>query len=82
MERMLILTPGEGVVDVEARGGEPSVIGSYWNATRRFLATGDESVLDDFRGVVIDGYELETGPDEIEYCALTGELDIQDIYES
>jgi hypothetical protein len=58
-----------------------SIIGSYWNAVRHFLGSGDVSVLDTYRGVTIGGIELETDPDAIEDFDSTGELDFRDIYD-
>ncbi len=61
---------------------DASLLGSYWNAVQRYLDTGDEEALIDFRGVTVGvgGSELETNPAEIEYWARVGELDFTDIY--
>ena len=81
-ERMRIIARGIGPVYTDVRTeDEASVIGSYWNAVRRFVRTGDASDLGDFEGVRIGEYELETDPGEIEYWAAAGELEFEDIYE-
>jgi hypothetical protein len=55
---MRIITNG-GVEPIQVDHTTASIIGAYWNDIRRFLATGDGSVLDLYRGVLVDGFELE-----------------------
>ena len=82
MERMRMLARGLGRIWVEPRNDEEaSDIGSYWNAARKFARTGDDSDLWPFEGLFIGEYEFETDPDEIEFWALRGELEFEDIYE-
>lgn len=81
MARMRILTRG-GVEDVELHTFRArSVVGSYWNAVQRFLATGETDDLEVYRGYRIRGHWLLTDPDEIERQARIGELNVDDIYE-
>jgi hypothetical protein len=58
-----------------ASSAQRSLIGSYHNAVRAALDTGDESLLDRFRGKVIDGFELECDLDVLEQMGLEGKLD-------
>jgi hypothetical protein len=78
---MRILTR-DGVIDalIEVGSKEASILGSYWNAVKHFLETGDAEPLAPFRGVVIGGHELEVDPDWIEYWAYQGDLGFPDIY--
>lgn len=80
-DRMRILTStGPQWVDVTT-DSDASDIGSFWNGVRKFVNTGDDSGLWAFEGQVIGEYELLTDLDEIEYWALRGELEFEDIYE-
>jgi hypothetical protein len=80
MTLMRILTPW-GIADVELQTPEGrSMVGQYWNAVQRFLATGETEPLEPFRWTLIRDRLLLTDPDEIERLARLGELDIDDIY--
>ena len=80
-ERMRILT-ASGVEDVELHTSEArSVVGSYWNAVQRFLATGDAEAFGPYSRTIVRGHRLLIDPDEIERLARLGELDVDDIYE-
>ncbi len=73
----------DGVEDLPVRNdAEASLLGSYWNAVQRFLATGEEEGLARFGPVQVGGKRLEVDPDRIEFWARYGELDFEDIYES
>lgn len=79
---MRVLT-GEGVEDISVpTERDASLVGSYWNAVQRFLATGEEEGLARFGRVRVAGRQLEVDPDRIEFWARYGELDFEDIYES
>ena len=79
---MRIIARGIGPIFVDVRTeAEASDVGSYWNAVRHFVRTGDDSGLSYFEGVRIGEYELETDLQEIEYWAAAGELEFEDIYE-
>jgi hypothetical protein len=81
-DRMRILARGAGPVWVDVEDvEEASDLGSYWNAVRHFLRTGDDFNVSQFEGMVVGGYELETDPDEIEFWSIHGELEFEDIYE-
>jgi hypothetical protein len=54
--------------------------GSYWNGVRRYVRTGDESGLWPLEGAGVGLYRFETDPDEIDYWAIRGELEFEDIY--
>jgi soluble cytochrome b562 len=80
-DRMRILTAdGPKWVDVESYS-DASDIGTYWNAVRKFVNTGDDSGLWAFEGEFIGVDELLTDLDDIEYWAQVGELEFEDIYE-
>jgi hypothetical protein len=80
-DRMRILTSsGPQGADVTT-DADASDIGSYWNGVRKYLNTGDDSGLWPFEGRFIGEYELLTDPDEIDFWALRGELEFEDIYE-
>lgn len=80
--RMPILTTN-GRIWVEVENPiERSLVGSYWNAAHRYRDTGDLEPLDSFAGRQVAGHLLETDPDEIEFRAAQGELDVEDIYEA
>ena len=79
-QRMSVLST-EGLRDIDTRGSRArSLVGSHWSALGKFLAAGDVSVLDPFRGKRVGGVELATDPDLIEEYGRQGELDIDDIY--
>jgi hypothetical protein len=75
--RMRIVTGGDvrGVL-VEEGGKEASLVGSYWNAVKRFLA-GDADALQPFEGKTVGPWPLETDPDTIESLATIGEIDVR-----
>lgn len=77
---MRILT-NTGVHVVDANRREASSVGRYWSAIGRYLQNEDDSELRKFRGVTVNGYELETDLDVIDELAARGELDFEDIYE-
>lgn len=80
-DRMRVLaSSGPQWVDVTT-DSHASDIGSYWNAVRKYVSTGDDSALWAFMGRVIAGHQLLTDPDEIDVWALRGELEFEDIYE-
>ena len=82
MARMRILTP-DGVKEIEVSDPkDASTLGSYWNAVRRLLNTGDVQALLDFEGASVAGQPLEVDPDVIEELGFRDELDFDDIYES
>ena len=80
--RLMRILTRDGVIDapVEVGPGEASLLGSYWNAIRQFLETGEMDLLEPFEGVVVAGHVLETEPDWIEYWAYQGDLGFPDIY--
>jgi hypothetical protein len=67
---MRILTR-DGVIDapVEVGSDDASALGSYWNAIKQFLETGETDRLEPFRDTAVTGHLLETDPDWIEYWA-------------
>jgi hypothetical protein len=80
-DRMRVLTPsGPQWIDVTSYA-DASDIGSYWNAVRKYVRTGDDSGLWPHEGHIIGDSELLTDPDEIDFWALRGELEFEDIYE-
>jgi hypothetical protein len=80
MTWMRILTPW-GITDVELETpAGRSMVGQYWNAVQRFLATGETEPLEPFQATLIRDRLLLTDPDEIERLARIGEIDIDDIY--
>jgi hypothetical protein len=82
MARMRILTDN-GVEDVELHTFRArSMVGSYWNAVRLYLWTGETEPLETFAGWRIRGHWLLTDPDLIDRYARIGELDLDDIYAS
>ena len=82
MSRMRILT-SSGIEDVELRTGEAkSTVGSYWNAVRHYLWSGETDELQRFSRTKIRGRRLLTDPDRIDQLARIGDLDFEDIYES
>ena len=82
MSRMRILT-SSGIEDVELHSDQArSTVGSYWNAVRRYLWTGETDDLDRFSRTLIRDRRLLTDPDLIDRLARIGELDFEDIYES
>jgi hypothetical protein len=77
---MRVLTnTGVEVVDTSRR--DASTVGRHWSAVGHYLEHGDDSELRKFRGVTVNGYELETDLDVIDELAARGELDFEDIYE-
>ncbi len=79
---VLVLTK-EGLKPLVPHGSRvTSLVAKHWNAVQRFLATGEEDVLQRFRGKRVAGYELETDPDVIEREGHRGELEFEELYES
>jgi hypothetical protein len=71
-DRMRILTD-EGVIETLVLSDEvASRIGSYWNAVRRYLYTGETEQLEEFGEESINFHRLLTDPDRIdEWARLT-----------
>jgi hypothetical protein len=81
MDRMRILTRN-GVEFVEVQSErEASIVGSYWNAVRRYVHTGDDIGLAALDTLSVAERDLETDVDWIDYWAVRGELEFEDIYE-
>lgn len=59
---------------------EATAVGRHWNAVRRYLDHGYDEDLPEFEGVDVDGHELETRENAIEYWAVRGEIHFEDIY--
>lgn len=79
--RVRVIGP-EGEAWVDVRGSRrASLVGEYWNAVRRYLATGDEAPLARFRGARVGGVELQTEPEAIEELARRGEVSFESLYE-
>jgi hypothetical protein len=80
--RLMRLLTRDGVIDepIEVGSWEASVLGSYWNAVKWFLETGETEALAPFEDLVVAGHVLETDPDWIEYWAYQGDLGFPDIY--
>lgn len=60
---------------------EASIVGRHDNAVRQYLDTGDTRALEPFDGVEVQGHELETSPDALDWYALTNDIRFEDIYE-
>jgi hypothetical protein len=72
----------EGPKAIGVRGSRvASVVGAHASASQHFLATGDDSRLQTFKGKRVGGLLLETDPDVIEAWARRGALDFEAIYE-
>ena len=81
-DHMRILT-ADGVKDtLVLDDGTASLIGSYWNAVRRYLWTGDTRQLEEFEGKWVNFHRLLTDPDLIDDWDRVGELELDSIYES
>ena len=67
MARMPILSDGE-LVEIETDDRrELELIGLYWQAgISGFLDTGEVERLEQFEGLTVSGFSLETDPDAIE----------------
>jgi hypothetical protein len=80
LDRMRILTE-DGVIDtLVLDDGTASMIGSYWNAVRRYLWTGDTRPLEEFEGRSVNFHRLLTDPDRIDDWDRVGELELDSIY--
>ncbi len=73
-----------GVLDLQVDAGsrDSRLIGSHWNAVKRFLQNGDVDQLAPFEDESVDGHHPAVDPDWIEHWAYQGALDFEDIYES
>ncbi len=60
---------------------EASAVGHHWNAIRRYLETGDMYPLYQMHGAIVDGKELETRIEVIEWQAMRGDVSFESIYE-
>jgi len=70
----LVLLPG--LSDHDA-----SLVGRHDNAVKHYLDTGDDGGLEEFEGVSVAGYELETSLDALDFYALVNDIRFEDIYE-
>jgi hypothetical protein len=68
-----------GLVDVQDPH-EASVLGSYWNAVRIYLNTGEPYALDRLAYETVAGFRLEIGLRAIEEYGRRGEFDFDSIY--
>ena len=79
-DAMRVFTTG-GVRDIEVTDpDERSSEGIHWNLVQKYLGTGDWSDLEQYSGVTVRGFELETDPDVIDDVEAAGDLDIEHIY--
>jgi hypothetical protein len=70
----------DGHITAVVRGSRAaSLVAEHANAVKRYLETGDTTLLDPFVGKRVAGLTLETDPDAIETFALSGELDFEEI---
>ena len=77
---MFVYSSGQ-IVPVDVRGSRSaSTVGRYHAAIHRYLTTGDEHDLAQFRGLKVAGVELETDLDVIDTLARRGEFDFESIY--
>lgn len=76
----------DGVIDIEVRDSRSaSLVGEYWNAVRKYEATGDAKDLRRFRGRTIRSGKM-TRPfliraDALDDLANAGEFSLETIYE-
>lgn len=84
--RVLMLPTPDGLREIATLDSRAaSIVGQYWIAVDEFLNTGDESLLDPFRGVTItdatgNAIPLLTDPAELERLGSVGVLSFQSIY--
>jgi hypothetical protein len=84
MARMPILSEGE-LIEVETDDRrELELAGLYWQSGyQAFLDTGETDRLDQFEGLTIGGFPLETDPDIVEGFAISNPgFDPGELYES
>ena len=70
-----IISGGEVVPVTVHSSRQASLAGEYMAAVKVYQATGDERVLDKFKGKTIAGYELEADPDMLGDLLSAGDLD-------
>jgi len=76
------ITSTQGDVVRAVRGSvKRSLVAEHANEVRAYLATGDTSGLERFRGVRVAGVELEADPDKLDEMGRSGELDWLSLYE-
>jgi len=76
------ITSTEGDVVRAIRGSVlRSTVAEHANAVRIYLATGDTTGLERFKGARVAGVELETDPDALDEMGRSGELDWLSLYE-
>lgn len=79
--RRMVIVTGEGLSEIDVRTSrQASQLARYMNAVRQFLATGDERVLDPYRGQSVAGATLETDPDVLEAVGLRHTVSFESIY--
>jgi hypothetical protein len=78
---MNVLSTNGHVTAVVGGSRAASLVAEHANAVKRYLETGDTTLLDPFVGKRVAGLTLETNPDAIETFALSGELDFEEIYD-
>ncbi len=80
--RVMNVLSTDGHVTAVIRGSRSaSIVAEHANAVKRYLETGDTTLLDPFVGKRVAGLTLETDPDAIETFAMSGELDFEEIYD-
>lgn len=84
--RVLMVPTPEGTREIALRGSrQASQLGEYWNAVHRYLATGDASQLEKFRGKRLkdaNGVEvlLPTNQAELNRLGSAGVLSFESLY--
>lgn len=59
---------------------ERSTVARHWNAAKRYVTAGDDAALGRFEGVEVNGVELETRTNALDWLAMRHDLDFESIY--
>ena len=84
--RVLLILARHGVVEIGITdSGQASTLGEYWNAVHRYLSTGDDSRLVNFRGKHIadahgEKFPLLTDREELDRLGSAGVLSFESLY--
>jgi hypothetical protein len=82
MFRAMRVLSGGQIIDSDVRGSrKASKVSAHYDAVNQYLATGDDSALQDFEGQTVAGAEFETDIDVLDEMARRGSLDIETIYQ-
>ena len=81
ISRSMNFLTGRGLIEIEVRNSkDATLISRYMTALKDYLATGEKSFLDRFRGRRVGTHRFITDPDILDELADAGEVDFDSLY--